>query len=210
MEDERGIDCGGGLRQIGGMKANNRHEAVALGAHIVVDPRVCHGKPTFEGTRVMVFRVLEQVGDSRWQNGERVLTKTLLLQAAAAAAPREPVLPAHDLIHWNRGGAWFRVHGLLRARAPGTAARYGIRAGSPARIFHTHRRVRARGLQGRGRSLVGRVPSRGALLPFPSEYEICGLEPEVPLVEGVFLPGEQGDLAGGDWGERRGGVPGFA
>ena len=44
-----------------------------------------------------------------------------------------------------------------------------------ARIFHTHRRVRARGLQGRGRSLVGRVPSRGALLPFPSEYEICGL-----------------------------------
>jgi hypothetical protein len=48
-------------------------------------------------------------------------------------------------------------------------------SGSLARTFHAPRRVRARGLQGRGRSLVGRVPSRGALLPFPSECETCGL-----------------------------------
>lgn len=32
-----------------------------LGRYIVADPRVCHGKPTFRGTRVMVFQVLEQV-----------------------------------------------------------------------------------------------------------------------------------------------------
>jgi uncharacterized protein (DUF433 family) len=34
---------------------------VELGEHIVADPRVCHGKPTFKGTRVMVHQVLEQV-----------------------------------------------------------------------------------------------------------------------------------------------------
>ena len=49
------------MRQIAGMKVNNRHQPVALGAHIVADPEVCHGRPTFKGTRVMVFQVLEQV-----------------------------------------------------------------------------------------------------------------------------------------------------
>ena len=34
---------------------------VALGRYVVVDPKVCHGKPTFRGTRVLVSDVLEQV-----------------------------------------------------------------------------------------------------------------------------------------------------
>lgn len=29
--------------------------------HIVIDPKICHGKPTFRGTRVLVADVLEQV-----------------------------------------------------------------------------------------------------------------------------------------------------
>lgn len=33
----------------------------AIGRHIVCDPRVCHGRPTFRGTRVAVADVLEQV-----------------------------------------------------------------------------------------------------------------------------------------------------
>ena len=33
-----------------------------IGRHIVTDPRICHGKPTFLGTRVLVSDVLEQVG----------------------------------------------------------------------------------------------------------------------------------------------------
>lgn len=33
----------------------------AIGRHIVADPRVCHGKPVFRGTRVLVSDVLEQV-----------------------------------------------------------------------------------------------------------------------------------------------------
>lgn len=32
-----------------------------LGPHIVVDARICHGKPTFRGTRIFVGDVLEQV-----------------------------------------------------------------------------------------------------------------------------------------------------
>jgi len=34
-----------------------------IGRHIVVDPKICHGKPTFRGTRVLVSDVLEQVAD---------------------------------------------------------------------------------------------------------------------------------------------------
>ena len=33
------------------------------GRHIVSDPDICHGKPTFRGTRVLVSDVLEQVGE---------------------------------------------------------------------------------------------------------------------------------------------------
>jgi len=33
----------------------------SLGRFIVADPEVCHGQPTFRGTRVLVADVLEQV-----------------------------------------------------------------------------------------------------------------------------------------------------
>ena len=32
-----------------------------IGRYIVTDPSICHGKPTFRGTRVFVSDVLEQV-----------------------------------------------------------------------------------------------------------------------------------------------------
>ena len=32
-----------------------------IGRYIVSNPQVCHGKPTFRGTRIMVSQVLEQV-----------------------------------------------------------------------------------------------------------------------------------------------------
>lgn len=37
------------------------HEVKILGRYIVADPKICHGKPTFRGTRIFVFDVLEQV-----------------------------------------------------------------------------------------------------------------------------------------------------
>ena len=42
-------------------KVNGKAKRVELGKHIVADPDICHGKPSFKGTRVMVFQVLEQV-----------------------------------------------------------------------------------------------------------------------------------------------------
>ncbi len=34
-----------------------------MGRYIVTDPEICHGKPTFRGTRIMVADVLEQIAD---------------------------------------------------------------------------------------------------------------------------------------------------
>lgn len=36
-------------------------QAKLLGRYIVADPKICHGEPTFRGTRIMVSQVLEQV-----------------------------------------------------------------------------------------------------------------------------------------------------
>lgn len=33
------------------------------GRYIVSDPEICHGKPTFRGTRILVADVLEQVAE---------------------------------------------------------------------------------------------------------------------------------------------------
>jgi uncharacterized protein (DUF433 family) len=38
-----------------------RTKARSLGRHLVSDPAICHGKPTFRGTRVLISDVLEQV-----------------------------------------------------------------------------------------------------------------------------------------------------
>lgn len=48
-----------------------------MGRHIVADPKVCHGKPVFRGTRILVSDVLEQVATGmawetiteEWDNG---------------------------------------------------------------------------------------------------------------------------------------------
>ena len=40
-----------------------------IGRHIVADPKVCHGQPTFRGTRVLVADVLSQVASGMdWQS----------------------------------------------------------------------------------------------------------------------------------------------
>ena len=36
---------------------------IPLHMHIIADPSVCHGKPTFKGTRVMVWQVLEMLAE---------------------------------------------------------------------------------------------------------------------------------------------------
>lgn len=43
------------------MRKNPRHQF--LGRHIVVDSEICHGEPTFRGTRVFVSDVLDMVAE---------------------------------------------------------------------------------------------------------------------------------------------------
>ena len=41
---------------------------VDLGQYIVSDPEICHGQPTFKGTRIMVWQVLDDLADGRsWE-----------------------------------------------------------------------------------------------------------------------------------------------
>lgn len=53
--------------QIPGMrKATARAQPrIELGQYIVADPAICHGQPTFKGTRIMVWQVLDDVADGR-------------------------------------------------------------------------------------------------------------------------------------------------
>ena len=47
---------------------NVHQKRIELGEYIVADPLICHGKPTFKGTRIMVFQVLNDVADGRsWE-----------------------------------------------------------------------------------------------------------------------------------------------
>jgi uncharacterized protein (DUF433 family) len=40
-----------------------------IGRYIVTDPNICHGKPTFRGTRIFVADVLEQVASGMvWES----------------------------------------------------------------------------------------------------------------------------------------------
>ena len=36
---------------------------IEINKHIVADSAICHGKPTFKGTRIMVWQVLEMLQD---------------------------------------------------------------------------------------------------------------------------------------------------
>ena len=38
-------------------------ETKFMGRYVVTDSEICHGKPTFRGTRILVADVLEQVAD---------------------------------------------------------------------------------------------------------------------------------------------------
>jgi uncharacterized protein (DUF433 family) len=45
----------------GSFRIMARKQRKLLGRYMVADPGICHGKPTFVGTRIMVTQVLQQV-----------------------------------------------------------------------------------------------------------------------------------------------------
>jgi uncharacterized protein (DUF433 family) len=67
-------------------------EVRQLGEYVVADPRICHGKPTFRGTRILVSIVLEQIADG--MPLERIVQGWE--GAVTLAAIREAVLLARD------------------------------------------------------------------------------------------------------------------
>lgn len=66
-------------------------ETKLIGRYIVTDPNICHGQPTFRGTRIFVSDVLEQVASGmawetiieEWHNS---LTKEAIAEAVLKAS----------------------------------------------------------------------------------------------------------------------------
>ncbi|MGH7965900.1 MAG: DUF433 domain-containing protein [Candidatus Binatia bacterium] len=61
-----------------------------IGRHIVIDSEICHGKPTFRGTRIMVSQVLEMVASGMaWrtiiEQYHGSLTKEAIAEAVSLA-----------------------------------------------------------------------------------------------------------------------------
>jgi uncharacterized protein (DUF433 family) len=72
----------------------------SLGRWIVADPRVCHGKPTFRSTRIMVWQVLEMVASGMaWETIVEQWDGKVTRDAIAEAvnlANRSFLLHAHE------------------------------------------------------------------------------------------------------------------
>ena len=61
-------------------------ETKTLGRYIVIDPDICHGEPTFRGTRILVADVLEQVANGlAWDAIVEEWRGTLVKEAIAEA-----------------------------------------------------------------------------------------------------------------------------
>lgn len=58
----------------------------ALGRYIVADTKICHGQPTFRGTRILVGDILEQVADGMsWDEIEKQWRGAVSQKAIAEA-----------------------------------------------------------------------------------------------------------------------------
>jgi uncharacterized protein (DUF433 family) len=80
----------------------NGGEVRPMGRFVVCDPAVCHGKPTFRGTRVLVAEVLDQVAEGmaleaiveQWHNrvSREAIREAVELAAEALDRHREELL----------------------------------------------------------------------------------------------------------------------
>ena len=70
---------------------SNHQKRIELGQYVVADPKICHGKPTFKGTRIFVAEVLADVEQGlswefirqRWGGGK--LSKEAITEAVQLA-----------------------------------------------------------------------------------------------------------------------------
>ncbi len=67
-----------------GRKRNRKPKLV--GRYVVTDPEICHGKPTFRGTRIMVSQVLEMVASGMdWETIREQCHNSITTEAIAEA-----------------------------------------------------------------------------------------------------------------------------
>jgi uncharacterized protein (DUF433 family) len=65
-------------------------ESRVIGRYILMDPTICHGQPTFRGTRILVADVLEQVANGMdWEaiieEWRGAFTKEAIMEAVRLA-----------------------------------------------------------------------------------------------------------------------------
>ena len=65
-------------------------ETKLIGRYIVTDPNICHGQPTFRGTRIFIADVLDQVAsgmawDTIIEEWHRNITKEAIAEAIRLA-----------------------------------------------------------------------------------------------------------------------------
>ena len=83
---------------------------VELGEYIVADPLICHGKPTYKGTRIMVWQILEDLA-----RGESI---DQIVQAWGGRVARAAILETIQLA----GGAFLDRRGRLQRHFSGRLA----------------------------------------------------------------------------------------
>jgi len=78
-------------------KANAQRRRVELGRHVVADSRICGGQPTFKGTRIMVWIVLEQLDEGlTWDEIARQWDRKVPKAAIAEAIAIAPLVVKHE------------------------------------------------------------------------------------------------------------------
>ncbi len=81
------------------MKATvtDKRQRVELGRHIVADPKICGGQPTFKGTRIMVWVVLEQLEDGlTWEEIKAEWEGKISDESIAEAVAIAPQVVKHE------------------------------------------------------------------------------------------------------------------
>jgi uncharacterized protein (DUF433 family) len=72
---------------------NGKHGRIELGEYIVADPLICHGKPTFKGTRIMVWQVLDELAHG--------MTPSQIVKAWGGRVPRKAIAESVRLARYS-------------------------------------------------------------------------------------------------------------
>jgi uncharacterized protein (DUF433 family) len=106
--------CGSRMRA----KSSTLPCRVELGRHLVADPQVCGGQPTFKGTRIMVWTVLEQLeGGLTWEEIGREWNGKVKDAAIAESIAIADVVVKHEPFKGFHVGARLKSAGRAAAVA---------------------------------------------------------------------------------------------